>query len=132
MKGNVLARLFHTKRTLGLAMALVLLAASSISASAAEVEVVVVQPLDVMAWHYEPANLTVSVGTTVTWLNQGHTSVTVTSPDGLFDSEQIPPGGSYSLIFYAPGRYRYFCVPYPHMKGNVTVTSDGGSSTSPR
>ena len=105
-----------------LVLALALFATGAAGAAAADARVVVIQPADLLAWHYEPATLTVAVGSTVTWVNQGSTAVTVTSADGLFDSEQIPPGGSFSATFQTPGTYRYFCVPYPHMKGTVIVT----------
>jgi plastocyanin len=91
-------------------------------AAEAEAEVAIVQPSDEMAWRYEPTRLTVSAGTTVTWTNQGSASVTVTSADGLFDSGQIAPGGSFSVTFDTPGTFRYFCDPYPHMKGTIVVT----------
>ena len=71
-----------------------------------------------------------TAGSTVTWVNNGSTAVTVTSPDGLFDSETIAAGGSFSYTFDTPGTFRYFCVPYPHMKGVITVLTalTGGSS----
>ncbi|MFN8635784.1 MAG: cupredoxin domain-containing protein [Chloroflexota bacterium] len=90
--------------------------------AAGDSQVTIVQPSDTMSWRYDPASLTVSVGSTVTWVNGGATSVTVTSPDGLFDSESIGPGGTFSFTFDTPGTYRYFCVPYPHMKGVIVVT----------
>ncbi|MBA2448111.1 MAG: cupredoxin domain-containing protein [Chloroflexi bacterium] len=105
-----------------LVLASTLVALLPSGASAADVQVVVVQPTDQLAWRYDPANLTVTTGTTVTWVNQGTAPITVTSPDGLFDSEQILPNASFSATFYAPGTYRYFCVPYPHMKGTILVT----------
>ena len=90
--------------------------------AAAEVQVIVVQPGDLLTWRYEPAEVAISAGTTVTWVNQGATPITVTSPDGLFDSDLIPPGGTFSLQFDTPGTFRYFCVSYPHMKGVVVVS----------
>ena len=88
---------------------------------AADSQVTIVQPSDAMSLKYEPSSLTVTAGTTVTWVNTGSTAVTVTSPDGLFDSETIAAGGSFSYTFDTPGTFRYFCVPYPHMKGVITV-----------
>lgn len=117
---RLLGPVARTASALTLACALFALLSSGVTA--AEIQVVVMQPTDQIAWRYDPANLTVTRGTTVTWINQGTTTVTVTSPDGLFDSEQIPPNASFSATFYAPGTYRYFCVPYPHMKGTVVVT----------
>lgn len=104
-----------------LAVALVMLLGASHDVLAADAQVVAVQPSDVISWRYEPSMLTVSTGTTVTWVNQGAVPVTVTSPDGLFDSDTIGPGASFSYTFDTPGTFRYFCVPYPHMKGVVVV-----------
>ena len=114
----------HPAARAGVALLLVLasFALGASSTFAADAQVIVVQPADQLAWRYEPANLKVTVGTTVTWTNEGTAAVTVTSPDGLFDSDQLAPGASFSVTFDAPGTFRYFCVPYPHMKGTVTVT----------
>jgi plastocyanin len=105
-----------------LVFALAILAGVTSDALAADAQVVVIQPPDVLSWRYEPAQVTVTAGSTVTWVNQGSTPVTVTSPDGLFDSDTIGPGASFSYTFDTPGSFRYFCVPYPHMKGVVVVT----------
>ncbi len=92
------------------------------ASAATDVQVVVLQPSDLLSWRYDPAELTIPAGTTVTWVNHGGEPITVTSPDALFDSEDIAPGASFSLFFNTPGTYRYFCVSYPHMKGAVVVT----------
>jgi plastocyanin len=103
-------------------VSLVMLVSASQDVLAADAQIIVVEPGDVISWHYEPASMSVSAGSTVTWVNQGTTAVTVTSPDGLFDSESIVGGGSFSYTFDTPGTFRYFCVPYPHMKGEIIVT----------
>ncbi len=59
--------------------------------------------------HYVPATMTVPVGTTVTWTNNGLDLHTATSFDGLFDSGTLQPGESFSYTFDQPGEYRYFC-----------------------
>jgi len=105
-----------------LALGLSLLVTLPSAALAADAQVIVVEPSDTMAWRYDPASLTITAGTTVTWTNSGATSVTVTSPDGLFDSEMIGPGAAFSYTFDTPGTFRYFCVPYPHMKGVIVVS----------
>ena len=89
---------------------------------AADVQVSIVQPGDTMTLRYDPASQSVSAGSTVTWTNNSSTAVTITSPDGLFDSETIVPGASFSHTFDTPGTFRYFCVPYPHMKGVIVVS----------
>ncbi len=105
-----------------LLLALVLCAVRAPSAFAFDEQVIIVQPSDPLSWRFDPAAIVVPAGTSVTWVNQGTLSMTVTSPDGLFDSDEIPPGSSYTTTFDTPGTFRYFCVPYPHMKGMVIVT----------
>ena len=105
-----------------LALSLAVLASLPSDVLAADSQVTVVQPSDTMSLRYDPSSLTVTVGTTVTWVNNSSTSITVTSPDGLFDSESVATGGSFSYTFDTPGTFRYFCVPYPHMKGVITVS----------
>lgn len=80
---------------------------------------------------YDPLNLEVKVGTTVTWTNADQVAHTVTSgasdgargtPDGLFDSGFLDPGESYSYTFTEVGELSYYCIPHPWMVGSVTVT----------
>jgi len=113
--------------TLMLAVALVGMGAGPVAAADAE-QVVIAQPSDELSWRFDPTTVRVGVGSTVTWVNQGSVPMTVTSSDGLFDSDLIAPGGSFTATFDTPGTFRYFCVPYPHMKGMVVVTrgDDGG------
>lgn len=110
------------RQCVALALGLAVLLGPPADVLAGEAQVVVVQPADVLSWRYDPSTLTVTAGTTVTWVNQGATAVTVTSPDGLFDSDTLGPGASFSYTFDTPGTYRYFCVPYPHMKGVIVVS----------
>ena len=105
-----------------LVLSLVILVSLASDVRAADSQVTIVQPSDAMSLKYEPASLSVTAGSTVTWVNAGSTAITVTSPDGLFDSETVAVGGSFSYTFDTPGTFRYFCVPYPHMKGVITVT----------
>jgi plastocyanin len=70
-----------------------------------------------------PAKLTVAVGTTVTWTNNGLTPHTVSAAGGTFDSGYVQPGESYSFTFDSPGEYGYFCRPHVFigMTGTVVV-----------
>ena len=73
---------------------------------------------------FEPAEITVPVGTTVTWTTRSG-SHTTTSDTGLWDSgERLPVGQSFSFTFTAPGEYAYYCTPHRDsgMVGKVTVT----------
>lgn len=70
---------------------------------------------------YTPARLEIEVGTTVTWRNEDLLAHSVTAANRSFDSGLIPPGGSWSYTFTAPGTYDFSCTPHPFMKGTVIV-----------
>ena len=76
---------------------------------------------------YVPASIGVSKGTTITWTNKDNVDHTVTSgvpgyPTGLFDSGNIPPGGTFKYTFDSTGTYQYFCrIHLDKMEGTVTV-----------
>jgi plastocyanin len=70
---------------------------------------------------YLPASITVAAGQTITWHNETLGPHTVTSTTGLFNSERIEGGTSYSLVFANPGTFDYYCTVHPFMKGVVTV-----------
>ncbi len=77
-----------------------------------------------MAEHfYDPAQLTVKLGATVTWRNVGVQSHDVTANDGSFHSDLLGPGGTYAFTFTKPGIYNYFCTPHrgDGMIGQITV-----------
>jgi plastocyanin len=95
---------------------------------------------------YSPSDITVPVGTTVTWINQDSVGHTVTEGDPnspktasarVFDSSGegltgkvalIGPGQSWSYTFTSAGTYEYYCIVHPYMIGYVTVTSASGSN----
>ena len=69
---------------------------------------------------FEPAQLTVKVGTTVTWTNRDDIPHTVVSPS-KFRSKTMDTDGSFSFTFTTAGEYKYFCSLHPHMQGVVKV-----------
>jgi plastocyanin len=75
---------------------------------------------------FTPANITVTVGSTVVWTNNDGIIHTVTSDDqgvdaNVFDSGNITAGSKYSRVFAAAGVFAYHCTLHPEMKGTVTV-----------
>lgn len=80
---------------------------------------------------FDPAELKVEVGTTVRWENKGKHKHTVTSAAGLWDSGDIPPGGTYSATFSQPGTYPYLCRHHvkEKMQGVVIVGAPTGGGT---
>lgn len=63
---------------------------------------------------YSPFQVNVSVGDTVTWVNQDNRTHTVTTgtsnygPQGIFDSGVIKPGQSFTQFFGSAGKYNYY------------------------
>lgn len=75
---------------------------------------------------FQPQQLTVQPGTTVTWTNEDGFAHTVTSgtrddPTAQFDSGEIDSGGTFSFTFEEAGSYDYFCTLHPGMSGQVVV-----------
>ena len=69
---------------------------------------------------FEPAELTVKVGTTVTWTNRDDIPHTVVSA-GKFRSKPLDTDDKFSFTFTAAGDYQYFCSLHPHMTGIIKV-----------
>jgi plastocyanin len=107
---------------LTLSMATLLISASA--ASAQEEMTVSIQD-----FFFEPDQLTVAPGTTVTWVNDGQTPHTSTADDGTWDSGTLQPGESFSFTFDEPGTYSYLCEIHPEMTGTVDVSGGDEATT---
>jgi len=76
---------------------------------------------------WNPPELTIGVGETVTWSNDDSAAHTVTSgspvdgPDGNFDSSLFLAGATYDVTFDTAGDFPYFCMVHPWMIGTVIV-----------
>ena len=88
---------------------------------------------------YDPVELAVPAGTTVTWRNDEPITHTVTSgavtgvdaasglrsaemPDGTFDGPLDAKGATFSFRFAEAGTYSYFCSIHKGMNARVVVT----------
>jgi FtsP/CotA-like multicopper oxidase with cupredoxin domain len=58
---------------------------------------------------YTPASLTVPVGSTVAWINNGTNLHTTSAFDVSFDSGAVANGMAWTFTFTKPGTYQYFC-----------------------
>ena len=70
---------------------------------------------------FEPAMLTVKVGTTVIWVNDDDIPHLVSEKDGKFRSSALDTDEKFSQTFKTPGTVDYFCVLHPHMTGKIVV-----------
>ena len=69
---------------------------------------------------FEPKQLTVKAGTTVTWKNRDDIPHTIVSA-GKFRSKTLDTDDGFSFTFTATGDYKYFCSLHPHMTGTIKV-----------
>lgn len=87
---------------------------------------------------FQPRDIELQVGDTLSWTNEDTVEHTVTSgqpqeqgvpgvsentdaePDGLFD-HAMPPGETFSFTFDEAGTYDYFCNIHPGMTATVSV-----------
>jgi plastocyanin len=70
---------------------------------------------------YSPNPVTVTVGTTIRWMNNDNVAHTSTANDSSWNSGSIAPGGSFSRTFMSAGSFPYKCTIHPNMVGTVTV-----------
>ena len=75
---------------------------------------------------FNPAQLNVAPGTTVTFVNNDNVPHTATSDNKLFDLE-IPPGSSYPVVLEGEGTVPYHCELHPDMKGTIVVGDGSGA-----
>jgi plastocyanin len=73
------------------------------------------------SYRFAPENITVPVGTTVTWTNNDTFTHTVRLLDSGED-QMMRPGESVTHTFAEPGLFRYDCSLHPQdMRGSVLV-----------
>jgi plastocyanin len=80
--------------------------------------------VDIPEIAFEPADITVKAGTTVTWTNSDDIPHTVTKeggPGAEFDSGDLDPGSTFEQTFDAAGKVDYVCTIHPGQAGTVTV-----------
>jgi plastocyanin len=65
--------------------------------------------------------LTISVGTTVSWLNNDNTTHTSAADGNQWSSGNIAPGDRFNFTFASPGRFTYHCQIHPNMVGTIDV-----------
>jgi plastocyanin len=70
---------------------------------------------------FGPAAITVTVGTTVTWINRDDIPHTVVSTEKVFKSKVLDTDEKFSYTFTKAGEYPYFCSIHPKMTGKVVV-----------
>lgn len=70
---------------------------------------------------FGPAEITVPVNGTATWVNHDDVPHVIASTDGLFRSKALDTDDKFAFTFTKAGTYPYFCAIHPKMVGKVVV-----------
>jgi len=100
----------------GMAAILGLLVAMAGRAASAEQVTVVIEN-----YAFSPAELTVPVGTRITWINRDDSVHTVTAVDGAFHSSAMDNEDGFSAELTVAGDFEYICKLHPQMRGVIHV-----------
>ena len=91
-------------------------AACAESAAAGEVSV------SIADFAFSPADITASVGQTITFTNNDSAPHTATLDDDSCGTTNIANGETGGLTFSAAGTFPFHCAVHPNMKGTITVS----------
>jgi len=72
-------------------------------------------------YKFQPAEIAIQEGETITWINQD--SVGHTATGDSFDSGLLKKGETFQQTFNETGTFDYICTPHPYMKGKIIVAS---------
>ncbi len=71
---------------------------------------------------FEPRDVTVKVGATITWKNLEDVGHNVVAEEGAdFESDTFGKGGTYEFKAEKAGSVKYVCTIHPGMQGTITV-----------
>ena len=102
-------------RTLALGVIILLVAVAESPVRASDIEV------KIDNFTFNPKQVTVKAGDTITWVNHDDIPHTVTSQTQAFRSKALDTDDKFSFTFATPGTYPYFCALHPHMTGTIVV-----------
>ena len=77
--------------------------------------------VDMPGKYFEPANMTLLAGDSVTWSNSDFNVHDIKALDGSFDSGTMGRGARFSFTFPHPGPVPYRCTLHPFMSGSIDV-----------
>ena len=106
---------FARTLALGAIMLLVAVAITGSPVRAADTEV------KIDNFTFNPKQVTVKAGNSITWVNHDDIPHTVTSQTQAFRSKALDTDDKFSFTFATPGTYSYFCALHPQMTGTIVV-----------
>ena len=79
------------------------------------------QAVTIKSFAFNPPEVDIKVGQTVTWTNQDGFAHSLLADDGSFKSQDLNQGASFSHVFDKAGTYTYICGIHSSMHGKVVV-----------
>jgi len=77
--------------------------------------------VEIRGYEFFPSDVSIRVGTKVTWINRDSAAHTATQRQGDWDTGVLKEGQSATLTFDKPGVYDYICAVHPSMQAQLTV-----------
>lgn len=80
--------------------------------------------VDIKDIKFEPHDVTVPAGATITWTNSDSVAHNVTKEDGPgadFESDTLNQGDTFEQTFDEAGEIKYVCTIHPGQDGTITV-----------
>jgi plastocyanin len=79
------------------------------------------EAVTIKSFAFNPPDIDVKVGQTVTWTNQDGFDHSVVADDGSFKSDPLGQNATFSQTFDTAGTFTYACGIHPSMKAKVVV-----------
>lgn len=77
--------------------------------------------VEIKDFDFLPRDLTVPLGTEITWVNRDSVPHDATSDKGGWSTDLLKPGQEGTLVFDRPGAFDYLCTIHPNMKAKLVV-----------
>jgi plastocyanin len=77
--------------------------------------------INIKDFMFSPRNLTIPVGSKVTWTNKDEEPHKVAEVNSSFTSKPLDTDEGFTYEFKVPGKYEYFCTVHPRMTGTIIV-----------
>jgi len=82
--------------------------------------------INISGFQFLDKEISINVGTTVTWTNKDNSIHTASSIDYKFDSGYLNQNQSYEFKFISAGIYTYRCNLHSGMTGKISVFTENG------
>jgi plastocyanin len=94
-------------------------AVTPVNTNSSQAPIVGSNAVNIQNFSFNPAELPVSKGTTVTWTNNDSAPHQIKST--TFNSERLSTGQTFSFTFNEAGAFDYSCAIHPSMTGKIIV-----------